>query len=121
MVQAKSLPINEPYSTEILGLGEIYEIMSVERLRKSLLKEYKVGILYLAELNNLNTVFITPNTEILQCGYVDRPPWRSKRKENGSTPSGLKLLLAKLIFRLLLPLERFNKPHMIYFLVSKNE
>ena len=38
-----AVDIQNSYQTEIFGLGEVYEIMSIERLRKKLLKKYFAG------------------------------------------------------------------------------
>ena len=95
--------MDEPYTTEIKGFGEVYEVMSVERLRKKLLKRYGANYtLYLVSLR--------------LGGFVDCPPWNSKPRAKHRKLSRVATTLARFIFAMILPLERFNKPHMMWML-----
>ena len=41
--ELKKINISETYQTEIFGLGDIYEIMSVENIRQKLLAKFSDG------------------------------------------------------------------------------
>jgi hypothetical protein len=128
------------YNCEILGFGEIFEIKSVERIRKRLLKKYKNGILYLSSNKDHSGRGFTreeieqkvrdDGLEILESGYADAPPWKSDPLESGqqSSKMGIPILskLVPLIFILWIPLfEQFyrkrRKAHIAWVFGAINE
>jgi len=126
----KVLDINEEYCVEILGLGEIYEIASVERLRKRLRKKYGGGILFLASnkdhsgrgltLEELVEYVKSHGLKVIEAGYVDSPPWPSRKKEvpRNVVEHAIILSLARRIFDVLSNFERLTssrrRAHMVY-------
>lgn len=128
--EIKKIDLSETYQTEVLGLGEIYEIMSVERLRKKLLKTFTFGDLYLVSSYSHSKRGLTgkefiselkgKNIIIWEKGFVDSPPWNSsplsldEKKCYGKTT----IFFAKFIFFILIYLEFFwrgpRKSHMLY-------
>jgi len=126
----KMLDIHTEYHTEILGLGEIYEILSVERLRNRLKRKYGNGVLFLSSnkdhsgrgmnIDELINYVKQMGFDALEFGYVDAPPWRSKRraKPRKMVNKSLVLTLAKIILKPLVYLEPFiiskHKAHMLY-------
>jgi hypothetical protein len=128
--EIKKINLSETYQTEILGLGEIYEIMSVECLRKKLSKTFPAGELYLvsnyshSKRGLIGKEFISElkgqDIIIWEKGFVDSPPWNSspltlsEKKQYDKTT----IFFAKLIFFILIPLEFFwkgpKKSHMLY-------
>ncbi|PIS42621.1 MAG: hypothetical protein COT24_02375 [Candidatus Kerfeldbacteria bacterium CG08_land_8_20_14_0_20_40_16] len=129
------ISLSQSYQREIFGLGEVYEIMSVERLRKKLLKKHSYGTLYLASnqqhnnrgvvLEELAKQLAGQNYSILAKGFVDSPPWRSAPLEKEIKKSYNKLIIAaaKIIFYLLIKIEFLwqgrKKSHMVFGLVKK--
>jgi hypothetical protein len=129
------LGLNENYGREIFGLGEVYEIMSVENIRKSLLKKFSTGTLYLTAnkshiqrgltLGDLENHLISSGFTILDKGYADSPPWQSKPrgKDNRRNYSPFSTSISKIIFFFLVRIEFLMKgpknSHMVYCLVKK--
>ena len=131
----KKISLTETYQTEVLGLGEIYEIMSVEHLRKKLSKTVPAGELYLVSnyshskrgLTGKELISKLKEQDIIiwEKGFVDSPPWGSKplsaseKKSYGSAA----IFLAKIIFSILIHLEFFwrgpKKSHMLYCFSKK--
>jgi hypothetical protein len=125
----KIIDLRENYKREVFGLGEIYEIMSVERRRK-LLGKYTKGTLYLSSNKNHSGLGMTikeledflksQRKTVLGCGFVDSPPWSSspRNEENKSSYGKISIIAAKIIFWFLVHLEFFwegpKKSHMIY-------
>jgi hypothetical protein len=126
----RTLNINENYRVEILGLGEVYEIASIERLRKRLKKTYGNGILFLASnrdhssrgltLEELIEYVKSCGLKATEAGYVDSPPWPSRKRE---TPRSLIshviiIFLARRLFDVLSGFERFTssrrRAHLVY-------
>lgn len=124
--------LEEKYQREIFGLGEIYEIISVNHLRKKLLKKFKEGALCLASNKNhssrgYNFYELEKRLEewkILKKGYVDSPPWGSqpRNEENKQSYNLFIVFLVKIIFNFLVRLEFLwqgpEKSHMIYCMVK---
>jgi len=133
--ELKKINISETYQTEIFGLGEIYEIMSVENIRKKLLAKFSDGELYLASnyahskrgcaLEELASYLEKQNITIIEQGFADSPPWNSKPLSGDSKKSYAKIIisLAKIIFFILVRIEFIwkgpAKSHMIYCLTQK--
>lgn len=126
----KSITLDQPYETEILGLGEVYEIMSVEALRRKLRRKYHSGRLYLVSnsshsgrgyaLRELNSRLAKERIPIVRNGFVDSPPWSSRPLSAGNRkdyPRAI-IFLAELIFSILIPWEFLwrgpRKSHMLY-------
>lgn len=134
--EIKKISLTEKYQREIFGLGEIYEIMSVEQLRKRLWKKYGNGILFLASnkqhnkrgvnLNELKKHLQEQNLEIIKAGYVDSPPWASAPLSESTKKDYRKIIkiFAQIIFWFLIKVEFFwqrpLKSHMIYSM-TKNK
>lgn len=139
MEKMVDLDLNQEYQREILGLGEIYEILSVNRKRLLLKKKFKQGRLFLASnkdhggrgfsLTEIKKKVIShyPQKKILDAGYVDCPPWVSTPRELGKRNKIIYnksiVFLAKAIFNFLIFFEPFlAKPktaHMVYVLGRK--
>jgi len=116
--------INEPYTCEILGFGEIFEIISVERIRRTLLKTHDKGTLFFSAnrdhsgggktLDYLVNHVAKKEHNLIAFGYADAPPWKSDPLESGQRSHKLnsKLLSALLpvLFKIWIPLfEGFYK------------
>ncbi len=133
--EVKKINLKEPYQAEILGLGEVYEIMSVEKIRKRLAKKYTDGELYLASnkshsdrgltLVELSLYLENQGITVRQQGYTDSPPWLSKplTKAEKKSYSPIILFLAKTIFVFILPMEFIwqgsRRSHMIFCFSQK--
>lgn len=122
--------LKEKYQREIFGLGEVYEIISVNFLRKKLLRKFKSGVLYLASnknhsLRELKDLIHKGEELVIKEGYVDSPPWSSRPRgqENKKSYNWLIVFLAKIIFYFLVRFEFFwqnpKKSHMIYLLTKR--
>lgn len=128
--------IKTEYSRPIYGLGEIYEVGSVNWKRIGLLKKYHQGEMYLSSnknhsnrgysLSELRHIVKNKYKLILDSGYVDCPPWSSDpRGENSINQviyNNLVVLLAKIFFRFYYRFEFFTaRPktaHMVYVLAK---
>jgi hypothetical protein len=120
--QPREQPLSEPYDkplcSRVRGYGEVFEIMSVERLRKRLLrKRYAPDSILLLAPRRYYLKEIIGSREVLEGGFVDRPPWASNPKPNGSEPHKDGIRLAKAIFRVLMLFEKLNRAHMVYVLL----
>lgn len=132
----KKINLKEPYQADILGLGEVYEIMSVEKARKRLAKRYTDGELYLASnkshsdrgltLSELRCRLEKQGITVRQQGYTDSPPWLSKplTKADKKSYSPIILFSAKIIFAFILPMEFIwqgpQRSHMIFCFSQKS-
>lgn len=130
----KYLDLNDSYKTEIFGLGEVYEIMSVERIRKRLAGKFQNGTLCLSSnighlrgmtLDDLTSQLTDSGFTILDKGYADSPPFHSRPrgKDNSRNYSPLIVNISKIIFFFLVKMEflreNSNRSHMIYCLAKK--
>ena len=130
----KYLDLNNNYKAEIFGLGEVYEIMSVERIRKKLLAKFLNGTLCLSSnknhlrgmtLDDLVNQLTNDGFTILEKGYADSPFWQSKPrgKNNRRNYNPLIINISKIIFFFLIRMEFLREnpkhSHMIYCLVKK--
>jgi hypothetical protein len=131
----EKIDLSQEYKSEIFGLGEVYEIMSVENIRKKLLKKFRSGTLYLASnkghiqrgmtLDDLENQLSGSGFVILEKGYADSPPWQSKPrgKNNRRNYPSLIISISKMIFFFLVRLEAIREgsenSHMIFCLVNK--
>lgn len=122
------------YCGKIRGYGEIYEIESVEYLRKRLWNlygnEYPYAVLYL-EPKDENSLQETLNKSVeeirdnvLDAGITDRPFWGCKPKENGKAPNSFLMGLAKIVFKVIVRFESWyiwgNDHHISYVLLKKD-
>ena len=122
------LQITEKYDIPVHGIGEIYEIKSVEKLRKRLLREYYSGLLIL--IPNIIILDTSENTEYLdnittEFGYTDCPLWSSKPKPDGSPPNKLVQILLKPVIYILVLLEGAfptqATPHIKYLFIKTSQ
>jgi hypothetical protein len=129
-----SLDLDTPYRTQISGLGEIYEVMSVERIRRKLKNKYSGATLYLASnkyhggqgltLNELENNLLKENKKILKKGYADSPPWRSSPLAIGQAKkySPIIIFAGKIIFWFLIHAEFIwqgqGASHMVFVLAE---
>lgn len=129
------LNINEVYKTKILGYGEVYEMISVEKKRKKILRKNKEGILFLASnkdhsqkgytLEDLSTKVSKKGFQILKKGYVDSPPWQSKPclGEGKKLDCAIKNFSSILCLKFLVLFEGLwsgkKKSHMVYVFGNK--
>jgi len=130
MTSIIELNLNDTYYTEIFGFGEVYEIVSVERLRKKLKKKYKTGKILLTSNRNHSDKGLTleelidyaksKNLQIIEFGYVDCPPWQSKKRTKCGTitRNPIIITLAKIVFYFISLLEDITvskyRAHMVY-------
>jgi len=132
------LKLNQKYKTQVLGWGEIYEIISVEKKKILLKKRFKQGVLFLVsnkdhsnqglKLKKLEEKISRQGYRILAKGFVDSPPWpsvlRQSRKNSFLNLPWLKLMIANL-FKVLVLFEFLwqgkKKSHMIYVLGRKEK
>ena len=87
------LELNEKYRCEILGVGEIFEIISLENRRKKLRKKYKIGTIYLFSNKDHSGRGVTKEEieqalkddglKLIESGYADAPPWKSNPATEG--------------------------------------
>lgn len=130
MVNFIKLPLCKKYTTNIMGLGELYEIRSINKLRRRLSKIHSEGILFLLPCNNLsrNDIFCfekklrRENMKIVEKGFVDCPPWDSNPRKEPSFILKYKFLI-RFLFIIIIFLINFEflwkkKGHMIYFLTQ---
>lgn len=131
----KKIDLEERYQRDIFGLGEIYEIRSVEKLKKRLFRKYHSGTLCLASnqqhgsrgisLDQLDSYLTSQNRAVLEKGFVDSPPWKSAPLEKEAKKHYNKLIitLAKIVFYFLIKLEFLwngkSRSHMVYCLIKK--
>jgi hypothetical protein len=136
------LDLDKKYVKEVLGLGEIYEIMSIERTRLRLKRKFHEGVLFLAtngkhlkggiSVEELIKFLKEKNFDVIDFGFVDCPPWRSyslshnnrgARRKSSLIRHGLLVKAAKSIFRIILCFERCfansKRAHMVYALTKK--
>jgi len=130
-----SLGLDTAYRTQVAGLGEIYEIMSVERIRRRLKKTYSGAELHLASnkdhggkgltLEELEENLLAENKKILEKGFADSPPWKSSPLKEGQSKeySPRAIFFAKIIFWFLVRIEFLWKgrkaSHMVFVLTEK--
>lgn len=135
--ELKKINISETYKTEIFGLGEVYEIMSVENKRKNIAKIFPKGIIYLASNKNHSgrgmtlkeLEFFAKDNSIkpTKIGFADSPPWLScpLNKENKKRYPATIVLVSKIIFWFFIKLEKFwespKKSHMIYLFSEEKD
>ena len=127
-----ALGLDDEYNINITGFGDIYEVMSIKRLVRSLKRRYGGGTLYLASnsdhsgrglnLDELEGSLRDKGISVSEKGYVDSPPWLSKPRSAGSrntlVDNRLLVILAMAIFKLMLPSEPMrqgkDRSHMVY-------
>jgi hypothetical protein len=130
-----SLDLENPYRAKIAGLGEIYEIMSVERIRRKMKKKYSGATLHLASnrdhgsrglsLGELENNLQNENKKILEKGFADSPPWKSSPLAEGQSKkySSFTIFFAKIIFWFLIRVEFLWQgraaSHMVFVLTEK--
>jgi hypothetical protein len=127
-------PVGKIYTRPIFGLGEIYEIMSVERTRKKFVSSYPESTILLSSnsthsgrgvsLEQMNEYCVTQGIKVIASGYVDCPPWSSapRHTERGMMKNKPLTSIAKLIFFFLIRLEFLwrngKNSHMVYCLAK---
>lgn len=118
-------PFNIPFDGVIRGYGEIYEMISVERIRRKMLKRYgsKVKFYLMEEL----TLHFIDEDRFIEVGEVDNPPWKCLPRSIGNYKriNPLFMALSVAIFKVMVLFEspiwsRFYKPH-LYYCVMKND
>lgn len=125
------ISLEEKYQPKIYGLGEIYEMVSVERERKRLKERFGSGILFLCPNRQHSGRGLTPEElitkvkksgyQILESGFVDSPPWKSApgKKKNWRLP----ISWVEIIFKVLVILEFLwegkKNSHLVYVLGRK--
>jgi hypothetical protein len=128
-----SLDLETPYQTQVAGLGEIYEIMSVEKIRRKLKRKYSDAILHLASNKEHSGQGLTldelegnlQNEKMLEKGFADSPPWKSSPLAAGQTKkySPAIIFAAKIIFWFLIRFEFIwqgrGASHMVFVLTEK--
>jgi hypothetical protein len=130
------LSIKNAYSRPIFGLGEIYEIGSVNWKRLILKNKFGDGTMYLASnkdhsgrgvsLDELKKVVKSESKTILDYGYVDCPPWSSEPRGEANINRVIynkkMVFLVKIVFQSLFLFEfifaNSRKAHMIYVLAQ---
>jgi len=114
---------SQEYTCEIKGLGEVFEIISIELLRKSLKTKYGTGMLYLSsnyghsqrgfQKEDLEAEIIKDGLNLIRSGYADAPPWNSNPNEEevkGIAVNPLMVSFSKLLFYIWIPIfERFYR------------
>ena len=132
--------IRQCYECEVLGFGEVFEIISVERIRKRLLRKYGDGQLYLSSNKDhsgrgftkeeVEKTIINDELELLDSGYADAPPWKSDPLESGQTSPKMKnKVVSKMVpvlFHVWIPLlERYyrkrRRAHVVWAFGAVNE
>lgn len=114
------IKVSNRYDCEIVGLGEIYEIISVEYRRNKLMKQYKRGFLYLSSnKDHSGRGFTKQEVEdeakkdgllVVESGYADSPPWSSNPAQEHTKKLQIPFMssLAKILFNIWIPImERF--------------
>ncbi len=129
----EKLNINNKYCCEIKGFGEIFEIKSIERIRKRLKNKHGEGLLYLASnKDHSGRGFIkeevenhlqTDDLKLIASGYADAPPWKSKPLQSGEKSNVIQnpLLSAiiPILFSIWIPLfekksKKRKKAHVVW-------
>lgn len=129
------LSIDKSYRRTIMGLGEIYEITSVEKQKKILQRKFHEGTMFLAAKRNyqgrvafdeLKKEVYREGFKVLASGFVDSPLWPSRPRVDKKSPLlryPWLVILAERLFNLLVFLEfiwRGKKiSHMIYVFGKK--
>lgn len=111
-------PFRVPFDGVIRGFGEVYEIMSVEKLRRHLNLKYG---------NRYKLILAEYPFEIncVEKGVVDNPPWECSPRQPGNYRKLHPVLkyLSAIVFCFLIYLEplwgRFKRPHLFYAVVRK--
>jgi len=125
------LRLDEQYAPQVKGLGELYEIRSVNRLKRRLLRRCPEGVLFLAARRGLTCEACRCLEEkirrdacvIVEKGLVDAPPWPSRPRKAPSLAVRQKWLMS-LAGPLLGVLVNFEflwrrKAHMAYYCVRR--
>jgi len=117
------LNLSEEYRCKVKGLGEVFEIVSIEILRKSLLKKNGSGMLYLSSnydhskrgytRADLEKEIRTDDLKLVCSGYADAPPWNSdpnEENEKGFAYNKFVIFLSEFLFNIWIPFfERFYR------------
>jgi len=126
-----ALSLQQDYVPPLKGLGEVYEIYSVNRLKKRLLAIDPQGKLYLAsrkgvceeDCRRLEKEICDGGRWIKEKGFVDAPPWRSRPRHGRSAALRHKWILwfARPLLRALVAFEFLwrRKAHMVYYFACK--
>jgi hypothetical protein len=134
----KLYPLREPftksYDEKIRGFGELFEIESVEMLRKKLWRiygdEYPYSVLYLEPKGEHSLRYTLGVTDIefydkvIDAGDTDRPPWICNPKIDGKPPRKILMFLARCVFKILVKFESkhiWKHPAHISYVLLKGE
>ena len=132
--------VHQKYDCEILGFGEIFEIKSVERIRKKLIRKHQDGVFYLSSNRDhsgrgftkeeVENALLKDELELLESGYADAPPSKSDPLESGQKSSKMKNAavskMVPVLFYLWIPLfEKYyrkrRKAHVVWAFGVINE
>jgi uncharacterized pyridoxal phosphate-containing UPF0001 family protein len=132
----RTIPLNKPYTTDITGYGELYEIESVRKIQRIYCEKKYNGI----SLSSLAFLLCVSNREhngkhgmylesllkyigneyiLIAHGFMDAPPWKSKPSNFHKHLGSIKTFCASTFFHLMVQFEN-PKPknaHMIYAIV----
>jgi hypothetical protein len=133
------IDLQEKYTCDIHGLGEIYEIISVEFIRCRLKKLYGHGTLYLCSnkihsgkgfsFNDLADAAKRDGHDVISQGLVDCPPWKSAEITMGISKKmrfPFSVIISKIIFTIWIPLfehrySSIQRAHALYLLGGNND
>lgn len=138
MNQITKITLGQEYRRKITGLGDIYEIISVNKKRLDLKNKFTRGSLFLSSnkdhsgrgftLSEMKRKILEtkPKRKILDFGYIDCPPWSSSPRKAGDVNKIIYykavLFPIKILFSFLVLWEFFwAKPktsHMVYALLE---
>lgn len=132
--------INEDYTCQVWGLGELFEIVSVNYVLRKLRQRYKSGMIYLASNKThsgrgftrraLEAEIKKNGLSLVSSGFADAPPWKSNPKEGGKQSITMRILflpwLANALFHIWMPLcERMyrneNRAHIVWAFGQEDE
>lgn len=132
--------INDDYTCRIFGLGELFEIVSVNYVLKKLRRRYKSGMIYLASnkshsgrgftLKDLEEEIEKDGLKLVSSGFADAPPWKSNPREGENQSFTIRVLVlpqfAKVLFHVWIPLcERFyrneHRAHIVWAFGKEDE
>jgi hypothetical protein len=124
----------------VRGLGELFEIVSVNYVLKKLRQRYKSGMIYLASnrvhsgrgftRQALEEEIEKDGLKLVSSGFADAPPWRSNPKDNESKSLTIRIpflpQFAKILFHIWIPLyERFyrneKRAHIVWAFGQEDE
>ncbi len=131
MILPKVTHISTPYTAEIRGYGELYEIESVRHVQRSIQKTpYRYlftapNIVHNGKFGMTAEGLVKIVTEyygakIHSQGFTDTPPWKSFRQSEVHEIHFIKQYLARVIFWFMVYFEKSNPvdSHMVYVIAD---